>query len=65
MIGWSLLNNFYMFDYLIERFRSTHILGESFKNIQVCSLHYSIAEDDLKEAFSEFGELSSVTINNG
>ncbi|MBT8421063.1 MAG: RNA-binding protein [Gammaproteobacteria bacterium] len=31
-------------------------------NIYVGNLPYSVTEDDLREAFSEFGETSSVTI---
>jgi RNA recognition motif-containing protein len=31
-------------------------------NIYVGNLPYSVTESDLKEAFSEFGEVSSVTI---
>jgi len=31
-------------------------------NIYVGNLPYSVTEDDLKEAFSEFGEVSSVTV---
>ena len=31
-------------------------------NIYVGNLAYSVTEDDLKEAFSEFGEVSSATV---
>ena len=31
-------------------------------NIYVGNLPYSVTEDDLREAFSEFGELESVTV---
>ena len=31
-------------------------------NIYVGNLHYSVTEDDLKDVFSEFGEVSSVNI---
>jgi RNA recognition motif-containing protein len=48
--------------YLIEQYQSTHILGESIMNLYVGNMHYSVNEDDLKEAFSEFGELTSVNI---
>ncbi len=35
---------------------------ENFMNLYVGNLSYSVTEEDLKEAFSEFGELESVNI---
>jgi RNA recognition motif-containing protein len=39
-----------------------HILGGLFMNIYVGNLPYGVTEDDLKEAFSEHGEVESVNI---
>jgi RNA recognition motif-containing protein len=49
-------------DYKIAPFHLNRVIKESFMNLYVGNLSYSVTEEDLKEAFSEFGELESVNI---
>ncbi len=49
-------------DYKIASLYLNRVIKESFMNLYVGNLSYSVTEEDLKEAFSEFGELESVNI---
>ena len=49
-------------DYKIAPFHLNRVIKESFMNLYVGNLSYGVTEEDLKEAFSEFGELESVNI---
>jgi RNA recognition motif-containing protein len=49
-------------DYLLVQIESTVLMGECSMNMYIGNLAYDVTENDLRNAFSEFGEVSSVKI---